>query len=124
MTIKQVIDFIDDIKPNAYTNAQKTRWIAEVEGKIQSEIFLFAPAQIITYSYPEDETSQLLVAPPHNNLYPSYLCAMIDYANGEYERYNNALTMFNQQYTEFMRWFALHYRPADDAEITAGCNAE
>ena len=116
MRINEVIKRVDELKPNAFTPDQKTMWINEVEGKVQTEILLFASPQIITYDWDADEHTELLVAPPHDNIYPSYLTAMIDFANGEYARYNNSYVMFNSQYREFMRWFALHYRPADARE--------
>ncbi len=55
----------------------------------------------------------LLVLAPFDKVYRSYLCAMIDYANGEYDRYNNSMQMFNRQLSEFTGWYARTYRPAD-----------
>ena len=55
----------------------------------------------------------MLVRPPHDKLYRSYLTAKIDFANGEYDKYANTAMMFNSDFGEFMRWFALTYRPAD-----------
>lgn len=43
----------------------------------------------------EDIEETLLVEPPHDKLYRSYLCAMIDFNHAEYERYNNAMSLFN-----------------------------
>ena len=39
--------------------------------------------------------------------------AMIDFANGEYDRYENTMTLYNAQLTEFMKWFVERYHPAD-----------
>lgn len=54
-----------------------------------------------------------MVQPPHDKLYPAYLEARVDYANGEYEKYQNTMQMFNAFFGEFIRWFALTYSPAD-----------
>ena len=116
MRLKEVVEMVDAVKPNAFSNHQKTIWINDIEGKIQSEIFLFAPVQIICYNWDADQETELLTAPPHDRVYPEYLTAMIDYANGEYGRYNNSYAMFNANYKEFMRWFAQNYRPADVRE--------
>ena len=158
MTVKECIDFVDGIKPNAFTNQQKTVWINECEGMVQTEVFLWAVEQVIAYEYYEpfstaatyaagdyaekdgtvyicttaittpgawdstkweettlrdDKNREMLVAPPHDKLYRSYLTAMVDFANGEYEKYDNTMQMFNANYGEFMRWFAMNYRPAD-----------
>jgi hypothetical protein len=116
MRLKEVITAADEQKPNAFTNEQKTRWINDIEGKMQTEIFLFAPPQVICYTYEKDKNCELLADPPHDQIYISYLNTMIDFANGEYDRYGNTQQLFNSQYKEFMRWFAQNYRPADMME--------
>ena len=113
MTLDACIQSVDEIKPNAFSNDTKTAWINEVEGMVQTEVFLFAPVDIIQYSYEADKDKELLVYPPHNKLYAPYLEARIDYANGEYEKYQNTMQMFNTFYGEFMRWYADVYAPAD-----------
>lgn len=192
MKIKELITFVDDIKPNAFSNDTKTMWINEIEGKLQTDVFLMAVEDIMQYRYedlqipasvyfPDDHTMvftfsprftqggkikisglteypdnnsneereilnvsadglmvtfdegafedtgdvpdscvidydgkdiELLVNPPHDKLYRSYLTAMIDYANGEYDKYQNTMQMFNEHYNEFVRWFMINYRPA------------
>ncbi len=113
MTLKQVIDFVDEIKPNAFSNDAKTVWINEVEGYVQTEVFLLNVDDILTYSYEEDKDKELLVNAPHSKVYWIYLSAMIDFANGEYGEYQNSMQMYNEFMGEFMRWFAREYRPAD-----------
>lgn len=113
MILKDIIDYVDEIKPNAFSNETKTGWINECEGMVQSEVFLWASTEIITYDYAKDKDRELLVSPPHDKIYWTYLTAMIDFANGEYNKYQNTMQMFNSFYGEFMRWFALNYRPAD-----------
>lgn len=57
--------------------------------------------------------TELLVPPPHDNIYRTYLGAMIDYANGEYDRYNNSMILFNKQFGSLTAWYARTYHPAD-----------
>lgn len=113
MTLSQVIQTVDEVKPNAFSSETKTTWLNEVEGMVQTQVFLWASEEIISYAYDTDKDVELLVKPPHDKLYPAYLEARIDYANGEYNKYQNAMQMFNEFFGEFMRWFALTYRPAD-----------
>ena len=65
------------------------------------------------YKLPENENSVLLLDPPHDSCYRYYLQAMIDYENGEYNRYANTSQMFNAAWNDFVAWFAEKYRPAD-----------
>lgn len=119
MKISDVIAYCDEVKPNAFSDAVKISWLSEVEGMIQIQIMLLDPAEVITYTTADIEAT-LLVAPPHDKLYKSYLCAMIDFANGEYDKYSNAMAMFNAQWGEYMRWYAQRYRPADGKVFSAG----
>lgn len=112
-TLSGVIAMVDEIKPNAFSDGAKTLWINECEGLVQTEIFLWAPEQIITYRYEEDKDTELLVSPPHDKIYWTYLTAMIDFANGEYSKYQNTMQLFNSHFEEFMCWYANHFRPAD-----------
>lgn len=113
MTLKQVIDFVDEIKPNAFSDDAKTMWVNEVEGYVQTEVFLLNVDDIVVYNYDTDKNKELLVEPPHSKIYWTYLTAMIDFANGEYNKYANTMQMYNEFIGEFMRWFAREYRPAD-----------
>ena len=113
MTLSELIAAVDEVKPNAFSNETKTDWVNEVEGMVQTEVMLLALQELIVYDYANDKDTGLLVDPPHDKLYRSYLAAMIDYANGEYSKYQNTMAMFNAQFSEFMRWFATRYRPAD-----------
>lgn len=113
MKLKEVLEFADGVKPNAFTEEQKTRWVTDCEGMVQTQVFLLAPEEIVSYAWHQDRETELLVSPPHDRLYLSYLYAMIDFANGEYGKYQNSMQMFNAEFSEFMRWFAGAYRPAD-----------
>lgn len=64
-----------------------------------------------TVTYDGSET-ELMVSKPHDKLYYAYLCAMIDFAHGEYTKYETSMAMYNARLTEFIRWFASRYDPA------------
>lgn len=112
-TLKSVIEYVDEIKPNAFSNEAKTQWVNECEGLVQTEVLLLADTELISYSYDTDKDKELLVKHPHVKIYWAYLTAMIDFANGEYNKYQNTMQMFNAFFSEYMRWFALWYHPAD-----------
>lgn len=196
MKITDVITYVDRIKPNAFTDDDKARWISEVEGLVATEVFLLDPGEIKPYvisasftaegmCFPEENLirltdpipeefyaggllaitggqiyaansgstkyrikrisadgceiridgtftatgrdpdtapwtllfdgseAELIVKSPHDKIYAAYLIAMIDFANGEYNKYQNTFAMFNNFWGEYCRWFARLYRPAD-----------
>lgn len=115
MKIKDAIAYVDEVKPNAFSSAVKVRWLAELEGRLAADVFLLAPLEIANLNYdPErDMDTELLVAPPHDDLYTLWLEAKIDYANGEYNKYQNTMQTYNEHYGNFLRWFEGLYDPAE-----------
>ncbi|MBQ2764125.1 MAG: hypothetical protein IJF43_03685 [Firmicutes bacterium] len=186
MNIQKIIDYIDGIKPNPYTEEDKVIWLNEVEGVIQTDVLLREPEEIVTYYYrtlwegegicfADDATlilpqpaevhkggkvtlsglsaalgnelidaevvdvrekgrvlkfapgtfskigitetaeamvefdgaeTELLAEAPYQKLYYTYLMAMIDLANGDYSKYQNAMTLFNSHLVCYTRWKA------------------
>lgn len=115
-TIKEIVEFVDGIKPNAFTNEQKVQWLSELEGRIQREVFLLHKAEVITYHWDSDKETQVLVEPPYDNVYDLYLAAKIDFANGEYMKYQNSEVAFDDAMGALTRQFAWKYRPANGFE--------
>ena len=113
MTLYQAINMVDDIKPNAFSDETKTAWLNECEGMVQTEVLLLSPADIIVYRYDRDHDAELLAKAPHDKIYWMYLAAMVDFGNGEYNKYANTMQLFNAAFAEYQSWYALHYRPAD-----------
>lgn len=114
MTIGKALQLADALSPNALDLELKYHFLSEVEGLIQSEVMLLPPADIIVYDISRhDDNTELLVRPPHDKLYVSYLAAMFDFANGEYSKYANKIELFNAYYREYHRWYFSHYHPGD-----------
>ena len=111
MTVQELLSYIDDIRPNAFTDGQKLIWLNELEARIQREVFL--SGELWQYRLPDDRETVLLLDPPHDAIYRHWMEAMIDYENGEYNKYQNTMQMFNAQWASFVAWFAEKYRPAD-----------
>lgn len=113
-TIQQIIDRVDDARPNAFTTEQKLAWISELDGKIALDVMLMSitEARMLEYAYPENLTSEPLVTYPHESIYDQWLGAKIDFENGEYTKYQNSMEQFNAHYGNFVRWFAAAYEPA------------
>lgn len=112
--IREIIERVDKIKPNAFGQKEKVGWIAELDGIIATEVMLMCAidAGQMKYTYPDDLDSEPLVVFPHSGIYDLWLCAKIDFTNGEYNKYQNTMEMFNANYNAFVRWFASTYEPA------------
>ncbi len=101
MTPNKAIEIIDRLKPNAYSEEDKLRWINELDGMVQK--LVFQNDTVTKYSYPEDMDRELLVTAPFDDVYTLFLEAKIDYNNREYANYNNSATMFESQFTEYKK---------------------
>lgn len=114
MTIREIIERVDENKPNAFSQQKKLEWIAELDGKVAANVLLLdiAVIQQLRYRHPDDLETTPLVEFPHDGIYELWLDAKIDYANGEYDIYQNSMEMFNAAYGDFVRWFAATYEPA------------
>lgn len=105
MKLQAVLDMVGKIKPgNPYDTATKIQWLNELEGDIQSRLLNTAPQEIIQYTE-EDLEETLLIPVPYDKVYWMWVCAMIDFANGEYDKYQNTMQMVNDAYDKYAKWF-------------------
>lgn len=110
MTARQIIDRVNEIKPNAFTDAVKLAWLNELEGRVAAEVLLMPPAEIKGAAL--TMTSVPLVDPPYDDMYVHWLEARIDESNGEYSKYQNTMQRFNACFSEFVCWFCQTWDPA------------
>lgn len=103
MTVNTAIMRADELRPNAYSESEKTAWLSELDGKISLEIFKAEPQTRYTYS--QDADRELLVSHPHEDIYPLYIAAMVDFYNQDVSSYQNAMSMFNNRYDIFAKWY-------------------
>ena len=117
MRLTKLIGDIDEEKPNAFSNKQKTRWINQLERRIQAKVFLWDVTTLcVQHTWPETEADpdpELLVDGAYEEMYEHWLEAQIDYKNGEYDKYENSMEMFNSVWHEFAAWFINTYHPAE-----------
>ncbi len=113
-TIGQILSQVDENVPNAFSQQTKVDWISELDGKIAADVFLMGIGEIrqLRYRLPEDLKSEPLVSFPHDGIYALWLEARIHYQNGEADKYQNTMQLYNASYQNFVRWFARTYEPA------------
>ena len=116
MTINELITEVDDLKGNQFGDAQKIKWINEVEGRILEEILKkreldegMELPEFVEYDENTNMDTELLVPAPYTDLYKYYLFSMIDLNNEEYDRYQNTAVLFNNSYQQFANyWYRTH----------------
>lgn len=111
MTINEAIMAADDMRPNVYDEETKIKWLSELDGKIAQEVM--QQKSVPVYEYPKDGDTQLLVNAPHEDIYPLYIVAMIDFHNGDTELAINSMGLFDNRYTVFAKWYIRNHMPKD-----------
>ncbi len=97
-TMNEVIQYVDRVKPNAYSEEDKYKWLNTVEGMIVNEVM---QDEGVDYNIPADADTPLLVDSPFSDIYELYVSAMIDFHNREYDHYNNTVLMFQERLDKF-----------------------
>ena len=115
MTIIEMITDVDALKPNGYEQAYKMQWLSQLDGRVKQDIIdTHEGGENVSFSGYNDDTpldTKLLVPKPYDELYRYWLEAQIDYANGEYTKYNNSMDMFNEAYSAFERYYNRTHMP-------------
>ena len=115
MTIMDAIYRLDEIKPNNYHQTEKLHWLSSLDGVIKSEIIdTHEGGEDIVFSGYDDNANmktELLVPPPFDDIYLKWLEAQIDYANGEYGKYNNSLIAYNDAYDLYQKHYNRTHMP-------------
>ena len=118
MTVKDILDYVDEIKQNSFSRKIKLIWLNELEYRVQTDVMLLA-AESITY-IPDDDTYTLLVPAPWSEIYYDYLLMKLSEHLEESSEQNNRAATFDKAFTRFMRWWADTYRPANGNALFKG----
>lgn len=115
MTIAEVISKVDALKPNTYTPEDKIDWLSTLDARVKSQIIdahaCKEPIDFYGYDSVNDRETELLVPAPFDEMYLRWLEAMIDYHNGEDDRYNNAIILFNNAYEGYKKHYTRTHMP-------------
>lgn len=115
MTIMDALYRVDEVKPNTFSQTEKIHWLNTLDGMIKSNIIdTHEGGEDITFEgYASDVgiNTVLLVPAPYDDIYIRYLEMQIDYANGEYGKYNNSMAVYNTAYSAFEKYYNRTHKP-------------
>ena len=114
MTILEAIGRVDALRHNTFTQEEKVAWLAQVDALISRELIqTHEPQGQSLYGY-DGQTSldqELLAPAPYDEMYLHYLCAMMDYHNGEHDRYNRSMGMYQAVWSSYVNFYNRTHRP-------------
>ena len=111
MTVKEIIDKVGTLRRNnQFSIEDKMEWLNQCEAKIQLKCLLM-PCVEIQYDYDADADEELIAKTPFDEIYVYYICAKIDEALGEMERYNDTIAQYNDAQGDYQKWLIKTYDP-------------
>ena len=101
MTVAQAMANAQAVTGQVFDAATLRRWLSELDGQLALDLYR---ADAWTPYSADDDAALLLGPDPWDGLYVHHLEAMTYFSNGEYDRYQNALTMRENALGEFKRF--------------------
>ena len=115
MTIIEAITQIDSLKHNTYSQEQKVQWLSRLDSMVKRLIIdTHEGGDDVVFTEYGDSTdlhTEMLIPSPFDEMYLRWLESQIDYTNGEYGKYNNAILMFNTSWKEYQNYYNRTHMP-------------
>lgn len=119
MKIIEAINRIDSLKHNTYSQNDKVAWLSRLDSMVKRLIIdTHEGAENVTFTGYDDSTdpeTELLVPAPFDEMYLRWLEAQIDYTNGEYDKYNNSILMYQAAYDAYANCYNRNHMPKGTA---------
>ena len=111
----EAINTLDSMKHNSYSQSDKVAWLSRLDALVKLLIIDTHEGDgDVTFTGYDEATSPetpLLVPAPFDEIYLRWMEAQIDYANGEYTRYNNAITLYNTVFEAYRNHYHRLHMP-------------
>lgn len=113
MTLSQAITRADLSRPNELEPELKLAWLTALDGRLQRLLRAHeGPVPDLPGYGPDTDPDTVLPIPaPWDEIYVLYLLMRIDLENGELERYNNDVLLYNRAWQAFAGDFTRTHMP-------------
>ena len=119
MTVGQALERAEALRPGSRITATvRQQWLREADGMLRERFFKNSSTDAydtvgadLAWADGLQDEDVLLAPAPFDALYPHYLCAMIDAALGETDRYAGEQAQYNGILAELAAWLRRSYPP-------------
>ncbi len=101
MKVSEILELVDAVKSNDFSDSVKIRWLNDVEGRVLCEINKKKPCEISELKGSEDILS---VPAPYSRLYLFYLAAMIDFSKADGAAFSRSNEAFETAFEEYAKY--------------------
>lgn len=114
----------EQLRPNCRIETEtRLQWLRETDALLRTKLFDRSAAGAFDavgadrpWEQPVQDDQTLLAPPPFDALYPHLLCAQMDAALGETDRYAGEQAQYNALYAELAVWLRQNYPPRSRAQ--------
>lgn len=119
MNLRELLVEVDQLRPNAFADAEKIRMVNTVEGRIYKDILSkYEGEEPVFVPFAEGQEERELVVPvPFTDVYVFYLISMVDFYNGDSNKYNDSMILYNDAWENY----AAHYLQTHTPKQTNLC---
>ncbi|MFW5651963.1 MAG: hypothetical protein ACOCNC_11415 [Acetivibrio ethanolgignens] len=121
MKLCEMLEQIDNLKPNAYSKKIKVKWISDLDMDIFKNVISNKEDCILKgfegYKSGVDDEKILLIPSPFTEIYFHFVAAKIDFNNRETESYANNMIMYNELYNDFSSYYIRNHLPKQKYSI-------
>ena len=113
MKLREILTTVDQLRPNAYTDAEKIQWLNTIEGRVYTDIFQKAEGfegEFVPFEEGQEER-ELAVPVPFTDLYTFFLMSRIDFLNGDSGRYNDTMVLLQNAWDEYAAYYRENNKP-------------
>ena len=113
MKLREILTTVDQLRPNAYTDAEKIAMLNTIEGRVYTDIFQKAEGfegEFVPFEEGQEER-ELAVPVPFTELYFYHLASRIDFLNGDSGRYNDTMVLLENAWNEFAAYYRANHKP-------------
>ena len=117
MTIKNAVIYAKSLKGRyTYDESKVREWLTRLDAAIIAQIIdNYEDSEEVYFEGYMDETvpddTELIVPMPWDTLYLRWIETQTDYANGEYDRYNNSAQAYSEAYDAFAKYYHRTHMP-------------
>lgn len=101
MTVKDIIDHVDNVKPNSYDLETKLLWLNEVEGRCLTDVH---KKEVTDLNLLKSDTDELVIPYMFATAYIYYIIAMIDFLCGEFDKYRASSSAYNKVMSDYAKF--------------------
>ena len=115
MTIRDAITRLDALIYNTYSQDDKVRWLSVLDAAVKEQIIdTHEGGELVPflgYTPNTPDTTVLRVPEPYADVYLRWMEAQIHYHNGENDKYNSAIILYNTAFDAYAGFYNRTHMP-------------